>query len=130
MESGYGSTPLSHYRNLAMKIAIAGAGLAAALILAGCASAPLIPPSAQVTTLKVVYGFEATYNTAAKLYLAKAPTLTPAQRVLPKQILADMFVAVTAAKAAADAGDATTQASQITTLQTLAAQLTSVLAAL
>jgi hypothetical protein len=102
----------------------------AALSLAACATDGVAPPGpvttpapAVLVVAKVQYGFEATYNLAARLYLTAAPHLSPEVKAQAKDILARAYAAVRAARAAIKLGDATTVAAQVNLITELCAQV-------
>jgi hypothetical protein len=103
--------------------------LAPSLMLMGCTTPVINTPAATVTSLKVVYGFEATYNTAGNLYLIWAPGKTDAQKAPVKAILAKAYQAVQAAETAERLGQTDTLAGQVTLLEMLAAQATALISA-
>lgn len=109
---------------LAVALIIAGLGLT---MLPACSTAPVVPPSDQVTVAKAEYVFELAYNVSATAYLSQEATLPPATKATVKGILQSAYKAVVAAQTAETLGDATTMTSQAAAALSLASQAWSIL---
>ena len=101
------------------------AALACAVTLVGCGTTGAIAPypQVQVAIADGGLGIDTTYNGAAKVYLAVAPTLDPATKAKVKALFAKAYAAVLAADSAATIGDATTLSTQIAAATALIGQI-------
>lgn len=112
------------------------------LSLANCAGfgQPVTPtPAQQVIIASTDYGFDVTYNYAAKQYLRLAPTLSADQKAQIKPIFAKLLTcptpgtpvgctgAVALADQAAKVGDQTTLTAQVASIFALSTQITGLL---
>lgn len=101
----------------------AAAAVCAALALSGCASQPIIPPSASVALLQGDTTLDASYNLAAHAYLRQAATLPPDLKHTIKSTLIAYYFATQAADKAQALGDADTLQAKIADASALYHQL-------
>lgn len=102
---------------------IAAAFFVIGLSVSGCATAPITPPSLEVVVLQTDAGLDATYNVAAKAYLAQVGTMSPDTKATIKPVVLALYKATTAADAAQRLGDANTVTAQVAAAGALYAQL-------
>lgn len=101
--------------------------LLAVLLLAGCNTAPLVPPNAQVVVLEGDTTLDASYNVAANLYLATLPSMTPAIHDQVKPIMLKAYTLVQAVDTGQVLAGQTSVADEIASASSLISQVKSIL---